>query len=56
MNYMNRSHQDATIKEILGFRPHVSDVVSDQSAHIGHLSHVNSHYHSKVKELQLRPV
>jgi hypothetical protein len=38
------------VHEIQGIRPHVSDIPSNQSTQLGHLSHLESHYHSRSKK------
>jgi hypothetical protein len=38
------------IQEVQGICPHVSDRPSDQSTQLGHLSHLNSCYHSRSKK------
>jgi hypothetical protein len=38
------------IHEIQGTRSHVSNVPFDQSTHLGHLSHLDSCYHSRSKK------
>jgi hypothetical protein len=38
------------IQEIQGIRPHVSDRPFDQSNQLGHLSHMDSNYHSRSKK------
>jgi hypothetical protein len=38
-------------QEIQGIRPHVSGRPSDQSDQLGHLSHLDFHYHSRSKNI-----
>jgi hypothetical protein len=39
------------MQEIQGIRPHVSDRPSDQSTQLGHLSHLDTRYHSRSKKI-----